>query len=247
MHYITSSFFRIFIIIILSISFTYSSAQVGKVKEKSKNDTRQNRSSETYSESRFFFDIINFFPFVVGLHRNMLDRKIDEPWLVSIDLRLNGGYYANESTSLILPSIRGNWGLLSTQVRWNRIQDLTGAYKTFDWQILQFNLVAIPQFNFRIGSGISYIKETSVTASEHFAGLEFHFNDRSINPLLEFRWVKNYETGSTPRFEMNIGSGFRVGTFGKFNVDIMGGFLYQRYYSEVDFYFIRTGINIHFY
>ena len=232
-------------------SFSMSYSQVGDVKESSKNDTRENRSSDRYSGSSsnvfFIFELINFVPVMIQAHKDMLDRKQDEPWLVSLDLGLNAGYYSSESTSVLLPSIRGNWGLFSSQVRWNRMQDLTGSFKTIDWQVIQFNLVATPKANFRFGTGVSYIKETNVTVNEHFLGLELHFKDRSINPLMEVRWSQNYDTGSTPRFEMNIASDYRIGTFGNFDVNIMGGFLYQRYYSETNFYFVQTGINIHFY
>lgn len=246
-----------FLIFFLCSTIFFTHAQVGDVKENSRNDTRSNRSNDdNYSGSGsgvfLFFDVINFVPLMIDAHKSMLDRRDDEPWLVSIDANLNGGYYTNESTSIALPSIRGNWGLFSTQLRWNRIQDLTGAFKTFDWQIIQFNLVATPKVNFRLGTGISVLKDAGidgddVTVNEHFAGLELHFNDRQINPMLEFRWSRNYDTGSTPRFEMNVGSDFRIGTFGKFDVNLMGGFLYQKYYSETNFYFIQTGINLHFY
>ncbi len=247
-----SSFYKTALLFtILLLSFSYTEAQVGKVKEKAKNDTRSNRSNDSYSGSNsnifFFIDVINLIPVIINTHKSMLERRAEEPWLVSLDINLQGGYYNTESTSLMLPSIRGNWGLFSTQFRWNNIQDLTGSYKTFDWQVIQFNLLATPKANLRIGTGISYIKDTEEVVNEHFAGLELHFNERQLNPFVDFRWSENYETGSKPRFEINVGTDYRIGTFGNFDVNFMTGFLYQRYYSDIDFYFIQSGFNIRLY
>ena len=244
-----SRFITFLFIIIFSSSIAL--AQVDKVKEKSKNDTPSNRSNDGYSGTGsgifFFIDVVNLFPLMIDAHKDMLERKEAEPWLVGLDLSLNGAYNSDNTTTLLLPSIRGNWGLFSTQMRWNNLQDNTGSFKTFDWQIIQFNVVSTPKANFRIGTGISVIKETSETVNEHFMGLDLHFKERKINPTVEFRWSENYETNSTPRFEFNIGSEFNIATYGRFDLNVMAGYLYQKYYSDISFHLIRTGINIHIY
>jgi hypothetical protein len=246
-----SPFKKIILLIILTTCSFLVNAQVDKVKEKSKNDTQSNRSNDGYSGSGsgifFFIDVVNFFPLMIDAHKDMIERKEAEPWLVGLDLSLNGAYNSDNTTTLLLPSIRGNWGLFSTQMRWNNLQDNTGSFKTFDWQIIQFNVVATPNANFRIGTGISVIKETSETVNEHFMGLDLHFKERKINPTMEFRWSENYDTNSKPRFEFNIGSEFNIATYGRLDLNVMAGYLYQKYYSDISFHLIRTGINIHIY
>jgi len=177
-------------------------------------------------------------------HKNLLARKREEPWLVSLEGILHAGYYTKFSTINLLPSLRGNWGLFSTQIRLNRLQDRTGFYKTLDWQILQLNLVARPMVGFRVGVGTMHEYETDQTHTEYFFGLDFHFNDRKINPVVEYRLAKDYGSDTTPRWEINTRVDYLVMTVGRFDINLMAGFVFQQYYSTIDFYFFQTGLNI---
>jgi len=239
----------IFIIALFSIKNV--NGQVDEVKVKSKENKEKKTSG---SDSRgndgdgytvdFFFDALN------GLflaQEAQLMRKKEEPWLVSLEGRLYNGYYTRNNTLLFLPSFRANWGLFSTSLRFNKMQDNTGLFKTLDWQVIILNLVNKPVATFRLGTGISKDYEVNDTYIEHFLGLDLHFKQRKINPTTELRIAKDYQTEATPRVEWNTRVDFLLMNIGKLDVNLMGGLLYQRYFSSVDFFFIQTGVSLLFY
>jgi len=238
----------ILIIALSTINDVYS--QVDKVKKASRANNK-NKTSGNDNESdgdgftvEFFFDALN------GLYlaqEAQLTRKKEEPWLVSLEGNLYNGYYSKNTNLLFLPSLRANWGLFSTSLRFNRMQDNTGFFKTLDWQAIILNIVNKPVATFRLGIGISKDFEVDDTYTEHFFGLDLHFNKRKINPTTEFRIAKDYETDATPRIEWNTRVDFLLMNIGKVDIGLMGGILYQRYFSSVNFYFIQTGVTLSFY
>ena len=236
------------IIALSAINDVYS--QVDKVKKASRaNNDNKTSGNDNGSDGdgfsvEFFFDALN------GLYlaqEAQLMRKKEEPWLVSLEGNLHNGYYSKNNNLLFLPSLRANWGLFSTSLRLNRMQDNTGFFKTLDWQAIILNVVNKPVATFRLGIGISKDFEVDDIYTEHFFGLDLHFNQRKINPTTEFRIAKDYETDATPRIEWNTRVEFLLMNIGKLDVNLMGGLLYQRYFSSVDFFFIQTGVSLSFY
>lgn len=226
-------------------------SQVDKVIRESRSNNERKSSGNDYSSSddafasvEFFFDMLEG----LGLAQEaQLMRKEKEPWLVSLEGNFHNGYYSKKNNLLFLPSFRANWGLFSTSLRLNRMQDNTGFFKTLDWQAIILNVVNKPVATFRLGTGISKDFEVDDTYIEHFFGLDLHFNQRRINPTTELRIAKDYETDATPRVEWNTRVDFLLMNIGRLEIKLMGGILYQRYFSSVDFYFIQTGVNLSFY
>ena len=228
-------------------------AQVSAVKELSKSVSKSggdSGSSGGGSDVGFYFAVefteLLANAFIYG-HRSILDRKHNEPWLTSLDINLHGGYYGKETATILSPSLRANWGLFSSQVRYNKFQDFTGAFPTFDWQILQFNVIAQPQANLRFGMGFMKELENDQSFYEQFVGLDLHFNNRKINPTLEMRWAEDFEGDRTARFELNSRVNVFLARYGKVNINLMAGFLYQKYYEQVNFYFAQTGLTFNIY
>jgi hypothetical protein len=248
------SFFKLslslFLVWILSIDTT--NAQISEIKELSK--ATKSITSDVFSGGGsdfgfFFADVIGeifIYSFVDG-HRRMMQRRNEEPWLLSLDIGLHGGYYSNQNASILSPSIRGNWGIFSSQFRYNKFQDFTASFPTLDWQILQFNIVAHPGVNFRVGSGFMHEIDNNESYYEQFLGLELHLNQRKINPIVELRWAEDFETQRTARFELNTRINFFLAHYGRINVNLMTGFLYQKYYEQENFYFAQAGLTFNIY
>lgn len=245
-----SNFKISFLTILLLLCFIVPvSAQVSEVKKLA---TSNKAGLSDFGESDVAaFIFIEFFDDFLWLfsrgQKEALQRRHEEPWLVSLEAGIHGGYYSKETALVTMPSFRANWGLFSSHVRWDRMQDFTGSFRTFDWQVFQLYLVNQPSVGFRMGGGFSQEMDIDQTFPEYTVALELHFKERKINPLFEIRWSQDYDTGQTPRFEFNSRLDYRIASAGKFNVNLSGGLLYQRYYSTIDFYFLQTGINITFY
>lgn len=231
-----------------TISLSDARAQVSEIKELSK------AKSEVFSGGGsnlgfFFADVMGeafIYSFING-HREMMSRRSEEPWLLSLDVGMHGGYYGSENATVLSPSIRGNWGIFSSQFRYNKFQDFTASFPTLDWQVLQFNIVAQPGVSFRVGSGFMHEIDNNESYYEQFLGLELHFNQRKISPVVELRWAEDFETNRTARFEVNTQINWFLARYGHINVNLMTGFLYQKYYEQESFYFAQAGFTFNIY
>lgn len=239
------------LLLLLTCWIGCSKAQISKVKELAESVSS---SDDTYSGGGspmglyFAAEFGEFFlnSLIYG-HQGLMARRAEEPWLLSLDVGLHAGYYGKESATVLSPSIRGNWGLFSSQIRYNKFQDFTGSFPTMDWQVVQFNIVAQPGVNFRIGSGFMHEINNNDSFYEQFVGLELHLWQRKVNPVVEMRWAADFETDRTARFELNSRIDFFLARYGKVNVNLMTGFLYQKYYEQVNFYFFQTGLTFNIY
>lgn len=242
---------NVLLLLIFTCWMGCADAQVSKVKELAKSVGSSDSDSDGGGPSLGLYFAAEFGEFflqsLIYGHQEMMARRADEPWLLSLDIGLHGGYYGKESATVLSPSIRGNWGLFSSQIRYNKFQDFTGSFPTMDWQMLQFNVIAQPGVNFRIGSGFMHEIENNDSFYEQFVGLELHLLQRRINPIVELRWAEDFETGRTARFELNSRVDYFLARYGKVNVNLMAGFLYQRYYEQVNFYFFQTGLTFNIY
>ncbi|MDA0194999.1 MAG: hypothetical protein O2951_08125 [Bacteroidetes bacterium] len=249
------------IVFSLLIVSTELFGQVGEVSKGARGNKENTRKSSEGSDRGYsggggscvfffleIFDVIN----IIGRgQKDQLAQRFEQPYRVSLKAGLNGGYYNGENTFIFLPSIRGNWGLFSTHFRSNWIQDLTGQFQTLDWQVIQMNIVNTPGFTLRAGTGFSHVKDIDDTYHESTVGFVAHFDERRINPGIEFRWSNDYSTDEVPRFEINTQVDYEIMQSGKFRINVMGGYLYQSYIGDeigehIPFHFLQTGINLYF-
>lgn len=175
---------------------------------------------------------------------NVLSKSVDQPELISLETMIHAGYDINRKNLQIMPAIRYNYGLVSTFFRYTYMEDVTGQFQTIDWQILQLNIITTKPFNLRIGSGIYWEPITGMVYNDHMADFGLHFMDRRINAQFEYRYCKDYITLAIPRTEANIKVDYRFLMTNRFDFNVMGGFVYQNYYSGVEFSFFQLGINV---
>lgn len=239
----------------LMLAFGTAEGQVGEVRKDAranKESTKSNNNGDRHSgESsafmgRLFIDAFRISFRGIGLaHHKMLDRRFDQPWIVSLDASMPIGYHFPHHTKFIAPEITGKWGLFATNARINRIWDRTGNFQTVDWQILQVNFATSAHFSLRAGVGISVDTEFNQAYPEFTINSGIHFQERSLNTLLEYRVSHDPENGATPRREFSIKQEKLLATTGPFNFGGFGGFTFQRWFSNTNFYFIQAGMSIH--
>jgi hypothetical protein len=231
----------------------FSLAQVGDMRDDAKeNKEKTERESDgDYAESSPFFGRMIFGAFRLGVqgigyaHRSMLDRKTDQPWIVSADANLPIGYHFMDRTKYFSPEITGMWGLFATNARINRIWDATGNFQTFDWQVVQINFVARPVFSLRAGIGLSVDTGYDQAYPDYAVNTGFHFKDRALNTFVEYRVSKDYETGQTPRREIGVKVEKVIKSAGPLDMGAFGGLAFQRWFSNTNFYFLQAGVAVH--
>lgn len=191
------------------------------------------------------------------LHGNYLKKRKDIPEVVSLELMPHFGY-AEPSSSLIIPRIRGNWGLFSTDLRFSNMieygtADGTDFYNTLDWQVLEFNFVITKPVIVRLGTGLMHEFYSSSTFMEHFIGIDGNWMDHQYLASGEARIAPDYITSSIPRIETNLRFNYRIKKTQHMNAYAMAGVIYQNYYRNVspsfkgiEVWCIQTGLTINF-
>lgn len=263
--------FMSFALITLFISGSF--AQVGSIKKASdKNDssgtpttTSASSSSESNSNSGdgildgcfnscasgcFSWVLENAILGIVKYQRYQLEKRSDIPEVVSLELMPHFGY-AQPSSSMFIPRIRGNWGLFSTDLRYSNMTEFSkndgiNFYNTLDWQILDFNVVITKPVIFRFGAGIMYEYYVSNTYMEYFLGLDANWMEQQYLASGEFRIAKDYSNGGTPRLETNFRFNYRILKTEHLTGYAMLGGLYQNYFREINVWTAQTGFAFNF-
>src|SRR5262245_5141162 len=129
------------------------------------------------------------------------------------------------------PRIRGNWGIFSTDFRFNYIieEDIDGlkVLQTNDWQILQVNLVTTRSVKVSVGGGVIYeaFGERNDYPEWTTAAQVLPFGKR-MGGMAEYR-------GSEARNEISGQFRYVIRERGKMHWSLTMGAVYQRYYEEV--------------
>lgn len=234
---------------LLCLSKTY--AQVSEIKSASKENSSKSKSSDTEDDGLgldvFFF----LFDGLGSVHTSKIRDRDNYPSMVSFDIHLQGAIKPS-SYYVLQPRVRANWGLFSTDFRMNYLMedDIDGLthIRTNDWQILQLNLITNRFFTFRIGTGFMheafederYFNESSVM-------LNVHAPNQSKVLSFEFRFAKDWDTGTNPRREFSVQYQHQIFRAAALHGYITLGGLYQRYYNSIDVWGIETGPVVRFF
>lgn len=222
-------------------------AQVDEIKEKSSGHESRateksvssvsSNSSDNSSGGSFLVDVVSFA--FMGWQQSKLIKKDSVPGMVSLELMTQVAIQPS-SYYLINPRIRGNWGLFSTDFRFNYLieESLEGtkSLRTDDWQIIQLNLVTTRYVGFRIGAGILHEAfGDGNTFGEGAAALTFQTSGVKWAGIVEHRW-------SDPRREWNANIQKKIFGSGVWHGYASLGFSHQRYYNSIDVWGVQLGI-----
>lgn len=173
------------------------------------------------------------------------------PSMVSLEVMLQGGVKPS-SYYMLWPRIRGNWGLFSTDFRMNYLieEDMDGYIhlRTNDWQVIQLNLITSRFFTFRAGTGFM---QEAFGEKEIFSETAFLFNvhapDQTKQIDFEWRFAKDFDTGSNPRWELSAQYQHQVFNTGKLHGYISAGTVFQKYYNTIEVWGMQAGLVLRFF
>lgn len=237
---------RLILAFLLLSQFTH--AQVDEIKRASSGHSSSrgsvsSGSSDDDDDSSSGLFLVDFF-FNVGIggvvswQEMKLEKKKVNPTVISFDIMLQTAMQPS-SYYIVNPRVRANWGLFSTDFRFNYIIEEsfegTRHIRTDDWQILQLNLVTTRNVIARIGGGILHENFSGgKTFSEWTAGLHIQSNSQHIGGMAEYRW-------SDPRNEWNAQGQFRIFQARALNGYLTAGIVRQRYYDAVTVWGVQGG------
>lgn len=238
---------RLIMLLLVVSQFTF--AQVSDIKSASSGNAKSTgggdkRSDRGGAHGNFFFDfMINN---IGNWQRHVLRRREVNPYVVSLDVVVQAAIQPSRYY-LVNPRVRGNWGLFSTDFRFNYLleESLTGNQDlgTFDWQILQLNFVNTRHVIARVGGGMLH---------ENFGGRGTFFEstygvfaqsaNKKSGGTLEYRLAQDFTTSRVPRREVNASFERRIFSHGYWNGYLMIGGVWQRYYERTDVWGIQAGL-----
>ncbi len=228
-----------------------ASAQVDDIKRESSSRTSKS-SRESSSSSNVSGDgVVAFFELtfygivaIAAWQEYTLEKKATNPSLVSVDVMLQ---VASQPSSyyIVNPRVRGNWGLFSTDFRFNYLieEDFDGAkhIRTEDWQILELNVVTTKNFTGRIGGGILHEDFSGgKTFSEWTAALNVLGNSQKIGGMTEFRW-------SEPRTEASAQIQYKLFSAKSIHAYATCGVVFQQYYEKINVWGVQGGLTLRIY
>lgn len=194
-------------------------------------------------------------------HEYQMNNRDINPMAASIDVMPHFSYSSQDGLVNYLPRIRGTWGVLSTDFRFNYLTETADfsaeTYRCMEWQVLQLSFSAAEVFNFRIGTGIMYENYTENVYNEHSVAMEARFSQQKVLTTLEGRGTWDYETGNTVFLEANGRIAIRFININHVFGYLHAGYTYQSYYpslpsgeneyNNTNFHFFNTGLtfNIH--
>ena len=146
---------------------------------------------------------------------------------------------------ILNPRIRANWGLFSTDFRFNYIleEDIDGVkyLRTNDWQVLQLNILESRDASFRIGGGfIQEAFEGKNRYPEWTAALHISPWGRRLGGIGEFRQ-------SLARREVNAHLHYSIFDRGALHGYLTVGAMFQRYYQTVNVWGLQGGFTMSIY
>lgn len=246
-------------------SLNANAQKVGKVKRKAKayekKNTKKNNTSHTnnyYNNDRHCDEdeedesidpiaAINAFSVLLEVvfsplmligkaQGEQLARSKDEVWINSMELKYTAGYEASSSTLLTQPKLRANWGLISTELRLNKIRDKHDSFSSIDWQLVKFNVINNDVARMSLGIGISNEEGVKDYHTEKTIDLSIFLMNRQLIPTFSFR-----QSGDgNPRREISAEIEYRFRSL-KDSWNLSLQFTNQNWYGE-SFNYIGLGI-----
>ncbi len=193
--------------------------------------------------SDIFYGIIQCIGFVtVKAQKSVLQNKDYYPNTISFEAGLDYGTNFNELT--FNPSVRGNWGIIGSELRYALLHDNTGSLESIDWQVL---IVRIPVKNFKFNYGIGFttLLSPNTTYLESSTEIDLNLCRNKLNINTNYRWTA-IKSDVRYRQELKITADYLLFKKGAFHLSPMLGITYQDYFKANSFLMFNSGIRIRF-
>ncbi len=246
----------------------YSTAQVRDVRSNIEKDKSENPAVPiSYQESHttsysppdlsdgfaaFIFESL-FYYTAYGAYRGlrhgqslMQERRYNHPETFSLEGNLITSFDFRNNAVMLSPSVRGNWGLFATDIRFNYTMDVTGDLHALDWQVLKLRL-PLGNVTFDYGIGFSHVFSPSKTYFDQATGFDWYFLNRKATIQGQYQWSQRTSLGSRYRQESRIKACYEVASSGRFRFSPSVGFEFQDYFGTTQFRFVQIGLTVRLY
>ena len=173
-------------------------------------------------------------------------RRDKHPETFSFQGDLTSGFNIHDNTLTLSPSLRFNWGLFASDLRYVYTDDVTGSLNSLDWQVVKLR-APLKNIKFEYGIGFSHVFSPSKTYFEQSTGFDWCFFNRTTTLQGEYRWSQETSEGERYRQEVETSLDVEAGRIGGFRFAPLVGFTFQDYFGSTQFSFIRIGIRLRYF
>ncbi len=247
-------------IIFLLITFAAKS-QIGDIKKEADRNTTNNSSYEKSStssssdpcmESLFSFCFSSCTMLAIDLlsdhHNYLLKTYKSHPRVVSFEFEPGVAFSPDFENFHICPKIKGTWGVLGTEARYNALIDFQDGYPErftlIEWQIIQLNIMPSEYFNLRVGTGFVYEEYQDFFYNENYLGLYFHIKPDQMYIELEGRNAYDYAVDRSTFSELALSANFAIFNFDHLTGTAGIGGQYQNYYETINLLSLTASLNL---
>ncbi|WP_430817321.1 hypothetical protein [Carboxylicivirga sp. RSCT41] len=249
------NFLKPTILLVIILISGLSNAQVSDIKRKVRSDTKsssystQSRTSYNRSSDDDYLmtEIANGIASCVAwasieAQRNVLQNENRYPNTVSLEAILDYGTNLSELT--LNPTLRGNWGIYASELRYHVLHDYTGSLESLDWQVL---ILRVPIRNFKANYGIGFTSLFSpqTTYAESSTGFDLCLLERKLKLTANYRWTFR-RNSERYRQEFKFTADYLMMQKGNFHLSPIIGVTYQNYFNEDEFWFFNCGVRLRF-
>ena len=192
----------------------------------------------------FFY--YTFYSAYLGAHQAqgyMQDRREFHPETFSLQGSILGGFDFPHKATTLASSVRGNWGIFASDMRYLHTNDVTGNLNVWDWQIL---LLRFPIRNIKLeyGIGFSHIFNPSKTYFEQSTGVDYCFLYRRATLQAGYRWTAKTKIGERFREELSLQVDYEIAHSSLFRFSPSIGFTRQNHFATTHFNLFTVGLRI---
>lgn len=246
---------KIFITLLLLASTT-TFGQVGDVnknieKDKSNSSNKEITTAEINSQNNsnswFFGFIIEAFAATIGAAQVATLNNLDlYPERVSLESFVSIGTGLNEKEYFFQTGVRGNWGIIATDFKYNDLWDSTGKLQTIDWAVLMFR---VPIRSFKIDYGLGFIGVIGKNQSYFNSSIGFDWRIQELRMNINSAYQWSEKTSSGERFKKGFVArvDYEVYRRNKMHICPLIELSYQNYFDQTTFALISGGVMMRIY
>lgn len=226
-------FFASLIALLLIAVGQVSYAQVGKIKD----NARSNRSSGWSSSSDSgdydddsgcadacggFIAEVMFFA-IVASQQAVLETRDEYPERVSLEWHGTLGDNMVGQAQLFNTGIKGNWGIFSTDFKFQYLYETLDDLSIYDWTVLMVR-IPIGPVKFEYGVGNIHVYELNFDYFKQHIGIDVRFPNSKVTAASSYHW-----TDGDFRESFNARLDYQLFQANSFRLSPMISYTYQKY------------------
>jgi len=202
--------------------------------------------SNTFGEEMILLMFKGMYLALMYGNEKSLENVEDFPERRSLEAYGSFGIDYNRVTECYVQTIKGNYGIFSTELSFKQLRDISENINTVDWQVIKFRIPihnVVPEFGF----GFSYLPQHDYSYFESSLALDWYIRNPKITISPSIRSTAKGNSGSKFRRMYSIRADYELVQYRIFHASPFLEYSYHDYFSETNFSVFSLGIMFRLY